>query len=146
MAFNHLVLKGNKMIGPGNAGTLVNVNTQILDFKCIGKRNVIQIPESYGSLESVAAGGQAWMLEIRYFQDSGAADSLTEIFATAMADPTGTINFSGTFRDAAISATNPARTGIALVAGVELGGTVNTVGIVTVSMPMTGPPVLDITP
>lgn len=145
MAFAPLILQGNKLIGPGNAGTLVNVDDQVIEFRVVAKRSTTEIPATFGKRKSYAAADDEYALEIRFLQDTDAT-ALSEVLWTALGDPTGTINFSATMRDGAISATNPAWTGIAIVTGSDLGGKVNDVGVTTVSFPLVDRPVKDVTP
>lgn len=145
MAFAPLILQGNKQIGPGNAGALVNVDDQVIEFRIVAKRSTVEIPATFGKRKSYGAADDEYALEIRFLQDTDAA-ALSEVLWTALGDATGTINFSATMRDGAISATNPAWTGIAVVTGSDLGGKVNDVGITTVSFPLVDRPAKDVTP
>lgn len=139
MAFAPLILQGNKQIGPGNAGALVNCDLQVIDFRVMAERDAIEIPATYGKRISVAAGNDKYKLEIRYLQDNDVT-ALSEIFWTALGDAVGTINFKATVRSGAISATNQAWVGIGVITGVDVGGTVNSVGIATVSIPLVDRP------
>lgn len=135
MAFAPLILQGNKQIGPNNAGALVNVDIQVIDFRVYGERDMIEIPATYGKKMSFGAGNDKYKLEIRYLMDNDVT-ALSEIFWTALGDAVGTINFKASMRSGAISATNQAWIGIGVISNVDVGGTVNSVGISTVTIPL----------
>ena len=107
MAFAPLILQGAKQIGPGNAGALVNVDDQVIDFTINATRSTVDVPATYGKRKTFGAGDDTYELTIRFLQDTDAT-SLMQIFWTALGDPVGTINFKASMRDGAISATNMA--------------------------------------
>lgn len=133
MAFAPLILKGNLEIN----GT--DVSAQVTSFTIKGKRDEVRIPATFGSRSTVAGGDDQYEVEIAYLQDVDAT-AISEIFWAALADSAGTVTFSGTMRTGAISATNPAYEGTALVTGVGKGGGVNTVGVDTQTFPLTDRP------
>lgn len=140
MAFAPLQLRGNKKIGIGDAGTPADVDDQVIDFRIVAKRATVEVPKTYGQRKSFRAGDDDYTLEIRFLQDIDPTEAISMIFWDAIGDPTGTINFTATLHDGAVSASNPEWSGIGVVTGADLGGTVDATGITTVSMPLKARP------
>lgn len=129
MAFAPLILKGNLEIDG------VDVSDQVTQFKFMGARSQVDIPATFGQRASFAAGNDTYQVQIDYLSDTDAT-ALSQIFWTAIADSEGTVEVSGTFREGAVSATNPQWVGTAVVLGVGIGGEVNTVGVDSQTFPL----------
>lgn len=128
MAFAPLILTGNQKING------VDVSDQVISFRVVGARAQTNIPATYGERASFAGGDDTYTVEIEYLSDTDAT-ALTQIFWTAIAATPGTITFEGSMRSGAVSASNPAWTGTALVTAVGIGGTVKGVGRESVTFP-----------
>lgn len=139
MAFAPLILKGNLEVN----GT--DVSDQVTQFKFMGARSQIDIPETFGLRASFAAGSDTYQVQIDFLQDTDAT-ALTQILWTALADDEGTIEVAGTMRAGVVSATNPQWTATAVVTSVGVGGEVNTVGVDSVTLPLTDRPTQVVTP
>tara|TARA_R110000803_G_scaffold63024_1_gene123565 strand:- start:7264 stop:7680 length:417 start_codon:yes stop_codon:yes gene_type:complete len=133
MAFAPLILTGNLEIDG------VDVSAQVTAFKFSAARAQIEIPQTFGTRMSFAAGNDSYEIEIEYLSDNDAT-ALSQIFWTAIADADGTVTCAGTFRTGAVSATNPQWTATAVVTGVGIGGEVNTVGVDSQTFPLTDRP------
>lgn len=139
MAFAPLILRGNLTAGGDSVGV------QVTSFTLRATRDDVEIPATFGARKSHAAGDDDYEIEIAYLQDID-DDALSEIFWAAVADDAGTIEFGGTFKPGAVSATNPLFTCTAVVTGVGRGGQVRTVGQDTQTFPLVGRPVKTTTP
>lgn len=139
MAFAPLILTGNQTAN----GT--DVSDQVMAFKVTGARERVQIPATFGLRRSFRAGDDTYEVQIDYLSDTDST-SLSQVFWDAIGDVDGTIELTGTMRPGAISATNPAFTMTAVVTGVGIGGTVNTVGVDSQTFPLTDRPAQDVTP
>lgn len=116
-----MILRGNLKVNDAD------VSSQVFEFEFRGERDEIEIPATFGHRASVRGGDDRYEVRIVYRQGVDPAD-LSMIFWGALADGDGTIVVSGTLRAGAVSATNPMWTGVALVAGVGLGGVAYTPG------------------
>jgi len=133
MAFAPLILTGNLSIDS------VDVSDQVTAFKFSAARAQIEIPQTFGTRMSFAAGNDSYEVEIEYLSDTDST-AISQILWTALADSTGTIVVAGTFRPGAVSTTNPQWTGTAVVTGAGIGGEVNTVGVDSQTFPLTDRP------
>lgn len=139
MAFAPLILKGNLKIND------TDVSEQVTAFKFMGVRAEVEIPATFGTRQSVAGGNDTYQAQVDYLSDLD-AEALTQIFWEALADDTGTVELSGTFRAGPISATNPEWIGTALVTGSGVGGDVNTVAVDSQTFPLLDRPTVNIIP
>lgn len=133
MAFAPLILRGNQTIDA------TDVSDQVTSFKIMGTRDQIDIPATFGSKASYAAGNDTYEVEIEYLSDMDAT-AVTQLLWTELDDTDGTVVLTGTFEDGAVSAANPEFTMTAVVTGVGVGGEVNTVGLDSQTFPLTGRP------
>lgn len=133
MAFAPLICKGAPKIN----STDVSLQVTAITFK--GSRETIDIPATFGARSSKAAGDDTYEVEISLLQDTDAT-AVADILWTELATTNGTITVEATLRAGAVSETNPKYTGTAIVTGWELGGEVNSVGVLTVTLPLTGRP------
>ena len=133
MAFAPLILTGNLSIGG------VDVSDQVTAFKFSASRDQVEIPATLGVRKSFAAGNDSYEVEIEYLADVDAT-AITQLLWTAIADATGTIAVAGTFRPGGAGAGNPEWTATAVVTGVGIGGTVNSVGTDSQTFPLTDRP------
>lgn len=133
MAFAPLVLTGTPEIES------TDVSDQVMSIVFSGTRDSVNIPATFGTSPSFAAGNATYEVTINFLQDVDAT-AISEILFTELADATGTIDVGATVRAGAVSASNPKYTGTAVVTGWELGGEVNTVGTNSVTFPLTARP------
>lgn len=133
MAFAPLLLTGGLEIGG------VDVSEQVTSFMIKASRDSIEVPATFGARKSFFAGNDSYELEIEYLQDVDAT-ALSQIFWDAIGSAAGTVTFSGTLKDGAVSATNPEWSGTVVVTSVGLSGEVNTVGVDSVTFPIQGRP------
>lgn len=136
MALKPLFLQGNLLINGTDFSDIVE------SFTLRVTRDTVEKAATFGKKKDFRAGGDAWELEIRYDADTATPSTLTTIFYAAINDPVGTITFSGTFADGAVSATNPRWYGTAVVTSLAMGGDVNTWATDTVTFPVQAPGVL----
>lgn len=139
MAFAPLILTGNLEIN----GT--DVSEQVTQFKFAAARAEVEIPQTFGTRQSVAGGADTYEVMIDYLADVDAT-SLTQIFWAAIADVDGTVEVAGTFRPGVVSATNPRWVGIALVTAAGLGGEVSTVAVDSQTFPLLDRPTFEVAP
>lgn len=135
MSFNPLILKGNLTING------VDVSDSVTSFTFTGSRDVVDIPATFGSGKSFAAGSDSYQVEVSYMTNTATPTQLTGVFWDALADAAGTVTVEGTFNTGAVSPTNPSYTATAVVTGVGIGGDVNTLGQDSQTFPLTGRPV-----
>lgn len=129
MAFAPLILRGNLEIDG------VDVSEQVTEFRFAATRAQIDIPQTFGSRASYGPGSDTYEVTIAYLADTD-AEAISQIFWTAIADDTGTVEVAGTFRPGAVSATNPQWVGTALVVGAGVGGEVATVALDSQTFPL----------
>lgn len=135
MAFSPLILRGNLKVN-GN-----DVSDQVTSFTFTANVDTIDIPSTFGSRPSFAAGNDTYEVTIEYLMSNDATPfSLSEIFWDAIDTDAGTITVAGTLRSGSVSATNPLYTATAVVTGVGLGGENNTVGQDSQTFPLTDRP------
>ena len=135
MSFSPLILKGNLTVNS------TDVSDSVTSFMFKGSRDTVDIPATFGSSTSFAAGSDSYEVDINYFTDIATPSHLTGIFWDALADDAGTVEVSGTFASGPVSETNPLYTATAVVTGVGIGGEVNTLAQDSQTFPLTGRPV-----
>ena len=133
MAFAPLVLTGTPEINS------TDVSEQVMEIVFSGSRDAVNVPATFGSSPTFAAGNVTYEVEIRFLQDIDAT-AISDILFDALADSTGTVTVGATVRSGAVSATNPKYEATAVVTDWNLGGEVNTVGTTSVRFPLTGRP------
>lgn len=134
MAFAPIICRGNLAIN----GT--DVPEQVVAFHFTGTRDQVVIPATFGTDKSFAGGDAEYEVMIEFLPDTDAA-SITSILFAALDDAAGTITVAGTFREGAVSATNPEWTATALVTDMgQLGGTVNDLARASVTLPLLARP------
>lgn len=139
MAFAPIICTGNLEVNGDD------VSDQVTAFLFAAVRSDIPIPATFGSRMSHAPGDDTYTVQIDYLPDTDTT-ALTQVFWEAIADAAGTVTVAGTLRPGAVSATNPQFTGVALVTGVGIGGTVNTVAVDSQTFPLLDRPTQVVTP
>lgn len=135
MAFAPIILKGDLELG----GT--SVGAQVTGFVIRGTADTITVPATFGARKSFAKGDDSYELEIQFIQDTDVA-AISQILWTELGDVDGELTFTGKLRSGIVSATNPKWSGTAIVVDMgDLGGTVNSVGLATVRLPLKDRPV-----
>ena len=137
---NPLILKGNLKVNG------IDVSGSVTSYTFSGQRDTIDIPATFGSRASFAAGSDTYQVEIAYLSNTATPAELTSVFWDALADANGTVTVSGSFSSGAVSATNPSYTATAVVTGVSIGGAVNSLGQDSQTFPLKDRPVKSNTP
>lgn len=138
-----LILRGNLRIGT-NDTTAVAVGNEVTDFTVSATADIITIPPTMNNPTGYRGGAAAFSVKIGYLSTDGTDGVLFPILWAAISSPTGNkqLYFEGCLRDAVISAANPLWTGTLIVSGANVGGTVQTVSVDSLTFPLTGAPVI----
>jgi len=130
-----LILRGNLLVNT------VDVSSGVTSFAFSGERETIDIPPTFGTSKTYAAGTDSYQVEVSYFTNVATPTLLTSVFWDALATNAGTVTVSGTFSPGPVSATNPRYTATAVVTGVGIGGDVNTLAMDSQTFPLLARPV-----
>jgi hypothetical protein len=135
-----LILRGNFKIAT------VDQSLEVTAFKIRGARDTVEVPATLGGPKSQRAGGALYEVEISYLATDGTDGVLFPTLWTALGTATGEVAASASMRDGAISAANPEWQFTMVVTAAELGGEAEGLSTGSATFPLTGAPVIDITP
>jgi hypothetical protein len=138
-----LILRGNLRVGT-NDTTAVAVGNEITDFTVSATADIITIPATMNNPVGYRGGAAHFEIKIGYLSTDGTDGVFFPMIWAAIASPTGNkqLYFEGCLRDAVISASNPLWTGTFIVSGANVGGTVQTVSVDSLTFPLIGAPVI----
>jgi len=116
-------LKGNLTMGLDDPAD-IDISAWVTRMTIQRLRESIAIPGTLATGQaSVAAGAETDNLIIDFFSDL-TADAPFDLFELAIQTPTSELWFSGTLDPAPVGPENPRYSGVAILLGVDLGGTV----------------------
>lgn len=115
-------LKGNLMMGITDAD--VDISEWVTKLTLTRTRESIDIPATLATGQaSVAAGAESATLGVDFFSDLS-ADAPFDLFEQAIESPTSELFFEGTLDPGAVGPDNPKYSGVAIILGLDIGGTV----------------------
>lgn len=116
-----LILKGNLKLGANHAG-VADMSAEVIAFKVSAKVDNIAIPATLSTPKAARGGSVEYSIDISYLSTDDDSATLFRVLWAAVGSASKELYFEGSFRDDAVSATNPVWYGTFIVSGADVGG------------------------